>query len=254
MLGRRRRILGAGDRERRRRDRAELAAQVVLAQELAVAHVHLGRRRDEHRAEALHVAERRREPARQDGVGDRLHAAARGRARSARPRSLASPKRADVHASTSRRAARARRGRAACRPRRRARGRRTRSARRRTSVEHALREVARRRARRSIGAPPWPGARRGRRRSRCSASACASHIALVAPSEPQRTTVLIGDRTRARGRRTRRPSRGSPPARARPARSARPRTASRRAGSRASARRRPRGRRASRAATPPRRR
>src|SRR3954447_16557913 len=48
VLGRRRRILGAGYRQRGRRDVAEPAANVVLAQDLAVAHVHLGRRPYEH--------------------------------------------------------------------------------------------------------------------------------------------------------------------------------------------------------------
>jgi len=43
--------LRAGDRQRRRRDLAEAAAKVVLAQDLAVAHVHLRRGRHEHLAE-----------------------------------------------------------------------------------------------------------------------------------------------------------------------------------------------------------
>ena len=85
-----------------RLDRAELAAQVELAQDLAVAHVCLGRRGEEHRAEALHVAERRCEPARQNGVGDRFHAARAYERDALVPRLCASPNRADVHASTSR--------------------------------------------------------------------------------------------------------------------------------------------------------
>ena len=96
-------------------------------------------------------------------------------------------------------------------------------------VEHALRQgphVAHVFHRRTAVSGVLDAARR---RSRSSTSACASHISLVAPSDPHRTTVLTGGRTRAPGRRTRPPSRGSPPARAHPARSARPRTASRRA-------------------------
>ncbi len=75
LLRRRRGILRACDRERRRFDRAEFAAQVELAQDLAVAHVCLRRHGEEHRAKALHVAERRCKPARQNDVGDRFHTA-----------------------------------------------------------------------------------------------------------------------------------------------------------------------------------
>ena len=234
LLRRRRRILGAGDRERRRGDRAERAAQVELAQELAVAHVGLGRRREEHRAEALHVAERRREPARQHGVGDRGHAAARERARCARPRTLASPKRADVHASTSR-SSRSGASSASRMPTAPPSERPTNenalgSAR---VVEHAPREVAdvaqldpsaRRRG------PGWStrttSKPRERRRLRVPHRASSSRA-----SRRERRSVSVSPAVerRARGRRTRPPSRGSPPARARPARSARPRTASRRA-------------------------
>ena len=42
----------------------------------------------------------------------------------------------------------------------------------------------------TIGSPPWPGCSIRKTSKSRSASTCASHISLVAPSEPERTTVL----------------------------------------------------------------
>ena len=152
------------------------------------------------------------------------------------------------------RAARARRARAASRPRRRAKGRRRRTA--RSCVEQPEHVAARDRAtsRTSIDRLDRRArmVERARRRSRASAAEPAAPTSpLVEPSEPARgRRCSRAVEARARGRRTRPPSRGSPPARARPARTAPASESVSASHVRAHPRRRrPRGPRASRAAT-----
>ena len=83
-----------------------------------------------------------------------------------------------------------------------------------TRLSTAAREIAHVAARRASARRRGPGARCDDIEAAAAPRAARSHIALVEPSEPDRTTVSFAVEARARDRRTRPPSRGSPPARA----------------------------------------
>ena len=79
LIGRRRRILVAGEHEDGSSDRAEGVAGIPVGERLAAAGVALGLGRDHHRAVGAHelgvlAVRPRREPQREHRVGDRLHA------------------------------------------------------------------------------------------------------------------------------------------------------------------------------------